>query len=61
MVVRWDPEVIDNPLSERIPGLAYTYAERIAAVRETMDEIRAGVSGMDSEEVYERLQELYKR
>lgn len=56
-----NPEVIDNSFSERIPGLAYTHAERIAAVRETMAEIRAGVTGVDSEEVYDRLQELYNR
>lgn len=51
----------DNQVFERIPGLAYTREERIAAVRETMAEIRAGVPGMDSEEVYERLQELFKK
>ncbi|MDL2281645.1 hypothetical protein LJC44_00825 [Parabacteroides sp. OttesenSCG-928-G06] len=61
-IYRLDPEelsVIENLPFERIPGLPYTHEERINAVRETMAEIDAGVSGIDSDEVYQRLQRFY--
>ncbi len=39
---------LENP-SEHIPGLAYTHEERIAAVREGMEDIKAGRVGTDEE------------
>lgn len=59
-MAEYQAKTVDDIPFERIPGLSYTKEERMAVVRETMAEIRAGENGMDSEEVYVRLQKLYK-
>lgn len=45
---------------DKIPGLAYTDEERISAVRKTMAQIRAGETGMASEDVWKKYQKLFK-